>query len=900
MADEATSGDAVKEQQPTSEDRLHLNRSPSPSPGQKSKKAKTVPLASAPSSLTASPKTSREPSPTRSTPRLPQPTTRLSRSRKNSQDQSPQRGPNVPYNIPATPSAAAIQRALAAAGANRIPSPVNSEFAGDVLKPQRQSRPAPLFRNSRLTSPPPSSGPAILNIIKSDLEPPATPSIIVNSATPKSASSFDDIQEEDEEDMPRSARGGIKSPSLTHGTSSPLEVVQESSGPETPAIQSNKTSPLSRDPSQTRPSTIAETISDDIQPKSSKTSNESGSESAGAKSVRSNANAETPSDTKNPAIAQPTSKQTLLQSRRSYTQLNSTKNKIAGEGSVRNMTVETETVSSIPHMVIGSGGENRAAANKSDSTSTVRLKPSSETIRPKKEKKKTVRKAPSITSGTGSSRADIFEAKVRSAVDEVNSSDSEETFVYESNPPEPLTRPQNRYHSRTPSMTSVASQGEHYRNRFRPDGQNSLVGKKSMKFASTSKNMNAYGGDVEDVSSTGTPTSGRPNLGNGSQQYPRHIGRHGRTPGHLSILDDNAPFQGGSPKSPRKANGGSFSRRTSPRPYSPRTPHVRSARTIGGIPYDLEADDERTPLIYSARTPRTARRRQYSDGDNFYYEERDDSPRIGVGKCIALAFTVVLSIAMVVFGLILCSKPLQYVHLKEIANVLASDREIIFDLEVHAMNPNLIAVQITELDILVLAKSKYVGTSKYWRDHSQLSESSDVDVTRRVYQDRDASSGWSSNIEGGVDEGTDPIDEDPHTMLLGPIYRFDAPLTFDASPLRHQYSSSIGEVRLNKPGNATETGGSDRWETVIQHDFELIVRGVVKYSLPVSSRSRSAAISGRKLVHPDDPVVPEKPISRPIGNGTADNEVGISKASRVRSASPKFEPPRNLKLTFSA
>src|SRR6266702_2481606 len=48
-----------------------------------------------------------------------------------------------------------------------------------------------------------------------------------------------------------------------------------------------------------------------------------------------------------------------------------------------------------------------------------------------------------------SSKADVFEAKVASAVDEENSSDSDETFVYESNPPDPPPH-KNRHHSRTP------------------------------------------------------------------------------------------------------------------------------------------------------------------------------------------------------------------------------------------------------------------------------------------------------------------------------------------------------------------------------------------------------------------------------------------------------------------
>ena len=86
-------------------------------------------------------------------------------------------------------------------------------------------------------------------------------------------------------------------------------------------------------------------------------------------------------------------------------------------------------------------------------------------------------------------------------------------------------------------------------------------------------------------------------------------------------------------------------------------------------------------------------------------------------------------------------------------------------------------------------------------------------------------------------------------MLLGQIFEFDSPLIFDASPIRHHSLGSVGEVRLAKPGNKTEEGGSARWEHVLQYDFELIVRGVMKYSLPISSTLRKAKIAGSVLVH---------------------------------------------------
>src|SRR5699024_9387204 len=129
-------------------------------------------------------------------------------------------------------------------------------------------------------------------------------------------------------------------------------------------------------------------------------------------------------------------------SKQSFTSLNTGKGK-PGDGSMRNMIVETETVSSVPQVSLG-GTNERGGPGRAEPGGSVRVKASNETIRPKKEKKKPTRKPTNLGSGTGtlyfslcnwlcsstsyeqnqansfavSSKADIFEAKVASAVDE--------------------------------------------------------------------------------------------------------------------------------------------------------------------------------------------------------------------------------------------------------------------------------------------------------------------------------------------------------------------------------------------------------------------------------------------------------------------------------------------------
>lgn len=88
------------------------------------------------------------------------------------------------------------------------------------------------------------------------------------------------------------------------------------------------------------------------------------------------------------------------------------------------MTVETETVSAVPLLAV--------ATTSIGPGSSIKLKKNTDSIHSKssnRSKKKRVARV-------GNTKADFFAAKLASAVDEAQSSDSDETFVYESNPTE--------------------------------------------------------------------------------------------------------------------------------------------------------------------------------------------------------------------------------------------------------------------------------------------------------------------------------------------------------------------------------------------------------------------------------------------------------------------------------
>ena len=340
-----------------------------------------------------------------------------------------------------------------------------------------------------------------------------------------------------------------------------------------------------------------------------------------------------------------------------------------------------------------------------------------------------------------------------------------------------------------------------------------------------------------------------------------------------------------------------------------------------GSPYgaEEEGDDERTSLL-TQHYPRNnrVRRSRHASGSLLQQEHNEHRRRSWLGRfagCIITVATIILVVTGTIGFMFATSKPLQDVKVLDMTDILVSQQEIMLDLIVQALNPNMIGVTVQSMDVNMFAKSSYVrddkdkdkdggggdkdkdkdkdknpgeGTEgdlflgsvalarkngewevlehgKTQHDQSHLLEEKEPGGKLRTAPSsttRHREQTWQKNSalfppKKGVDEGTDPDpnlpdQEDRQTMLLGRIYQLDSPLSFDASPFYNYPSISKAGLRLAKPGNRTEKGGTERWERVILHPFELIVRGILKYQLPLSGRMRTTSISASVVVNPAD------------------------------------------------
>ncbi|KAH8699509.1 vacuolar segregation subunit 7-domain-containing protein [Ilyonectria robusta] len=513
------------------------------------------------------------------------------------------------------------------------------------------------------------------------------------------------------------------------------------------------------------------------------------------------------------------------------------------DGSTQSMTVETETVPSVPQVALATGPKIEGV------NGTLKTKQSSETIRPKKEKKKTTRKQPAVNSGTASSKADVFEASIASAVDEANTSDSEETFVYDSNPPDNNDRAGRRFHSRTPSATSMVSQADRQNLRsiygVMEGGGPAHGPKKTMKFVNTftsNGNDSLTPGD-EDGKGSGRSAGGS---ARGTSRHHHHIGRWGRQPNnsHPSLFDNESPF----PNAARTKLTGTNVRNNSSGPPSPRNNHAargafgkRTTMQMSSS-YDMDdttgADDERTPLIGSIRSARSGRSRRgphnlrQAESQTF---TRRSSYLNRFAACLVLTMMFMLVITGAIGFMFATSQPMTGIEITAIHNVVTSEQVLMFDLTVKAHNPNIVVVTIDHANLEIFAKSEHAGTDSDWWEHPRGPE--ELGPLDDPVNDPP------------LDDPDDDDDSKPN-VLLGRITVFDSPLTFEGSLFHQGTSSSTGEMQLEYPGNAT-SGGSKRWERIYQNEFDLIVKGVVKYTLPMSARVRSATVSGRKTVKPN-------------------------------------------------
>lgn len=218
--------------------------------------------------------------------------------------------------------------------------------------------------------------------------------------------------------------------------------------------------------------------------------------------------------------------------------------------------------------------------------------------------------------------------------------------------------------------------------------------------------------------------------------------------------------------------------------------------------------------------------RQYSP-HNFYNSKKNS--KLQLFKNFLYFFVLVL--LLLVFGfiagfLLATTKDLQDVNILSIDDILVSYDELVFDLSVRAFNPGFVTVEVSDVELDIFAKSSHLGNEYFAPDY--------LDDSKTL-----------------------------QTILLGSVTKFETPLEFSGGFFNRNHSLSKGEIKLLQPGkNSTDNGDehsapnhktendSDKWKTIINYPFDLIVRGSFKYSLPFFHTDRSVAVTKTVSIDP--------------------------------------------------
>jgi hypothetical protein len=176
------------------------------------------------------------------------------------------------------------------------------------------------------------------------------------------------------------------------------------------------------------------------------------------------------------------------------------------------------------------------------------------------------------------------------------------------------------------------------------------------------------------------------------------------------------------------------------------------------------------------------------------------------------------------------SRSLENVVLRNITNIVVSQEELVMDVLIDAGNPNILPVMAGDiLAIDIFARSEHF-------------EPLPISLSRHVRRGLPFWPPFGNPPKPNVTEGT--------SLLLGTIHALEAPISFPPTSFKREaYTTQKGQMKLVGPAvNATD--GPEKWKRCILFNFELIVRGTVRYRAPIGGRERAVAVEWRGTVDP--------------------------------------------------
>ncbi|KAK6459401.1 uncharacterized protein RJT20DRAFT_89905 [Scheffersomyces xylosifermentans] len=274
---------------------------------------------------------------------------------------------------------------------------------------------------------------------------------------------------------------------------------------------------------------------------------------------------------------------------------------------------------------------------------------------------------------------------------------------------------------------------------------------------------------------------------------------------------------------------------------------------IDGSPNDNDMQIKRS--ISGAKNGHYGHNRLNSNSGHFFLPRKQSNEFKGRQRvnCIkSFIYTLISIVAILGIGFIMgfvlaTTKDLTHVSITTIENAVVSQDELIFNIVVEAFNPGWFTVEIEEVELDIFAKSGYL--SEY------------LDLKKEGPEDE---------IEGLSIAAVE-------TVLLGTVYSLESPMSFAGGFFSRESVVQSGEIKLLTPGknlttlsmnekkhkekeggnngnenggNSTEPDNSKKWEIISRNPFDLVVRGLLMYRLPMVKDTKSVIVDKVGYIDP--------------------------------------------------
>ncbi|PRT55537.1 hypothetical protein B9G98_03157 [Wickerhamiella sorbophila] len=433
--------------------------------------------------------------------------------------------------------------------------------------------------------------------------------------------------------------------------------------------------------------------------------------------------------------------------------------------------VETETVPSVPALAVQTAPSGAGS---------LRIKKSQDSV-PRTAGR--AKKRPSRLATT--SKAEMFAAKVASAVDKATTSDSDEEFVYDANP-----APQDtlRHPYLRTRLSALASTGT----------TNSGPPTVSAPAAASVNSINNSGSNV-----------GSPLLGSGFA-HGTYTGDTQGPQDSQALSSDAGPRQDYGSRGPfvvsrQPANGTERSPLRPTRIDSMRAKNIYLNRWRGSVTADddrdieMDDDDDDAYVMRDSRlipVTESSPLRRSASAQYRYLAQRGQAPTpsphdygpsakppplyVRLTLWIIILLMCMLGVSFIAGIFLASSRPLQNLHIARLSDVFPSDKELVFAMVVGAENPGYLSIQISDAELDIFATSKHVGDKQ-------------------------------------------------RTILLGTITELESPLVFQGTffQMANRWASTTAKLI-----NSCDEGDTcDQWNNITTNPFELNVRGSLQYRM---------------------------------------------------------------------